>query len=122
MKRGFKCKEKIIKELKSKCDETVAGVYHGNFLEAIKAWKSCKGELYEYVVFRYIENIIEGDDLLKDKIMIMRGDETLVFYKEELSIRNWKEIFPDVDIAMIKKDTKSIHLSTCIGLCFYNRS
>jgi len=134
MRRGFKCKEEVLKTLKQGYDNIVIKRYGGNFLEALKkfdmlaennlrntlrefyseqrsrdqAWKTCKGSLYEYAIFKYIQNIIENNDTLKDKITIMMGDDALISHKEQIVIRNWSDIFPDVDILIIEKRTDSV--------------
>lgn len=130
MRRGFKCKKELLEALERKYEEIVVTDYHGNFLEALKnfdniaeiklrtllrryysnersrdqAWKTCKGSLYEYAIFKYITNIVENNNLLKEEISIIMGDEGLSSYRDQIAIRNWCDIFPDVDILIIKKD------------------
>ena len=134
MRRGFKCKKDVLKELQKGYDEIVVMQYHGDFLEALKnfdllaenslrgiligyypnqrsrdqAWKTCKGSLYEYAVFRYIQSLIENDNQLKEKIMILMGDEALISYGEQVVIRNWNDIFPDVDMLIVDRETGSV--------------
>ena len=134
MRRGFKCKKEVLETLKQGYDSIVRSRFQGNFLDALKnfdslaedslrgiliryypnqrsrdqAWKTCKGSLYEYAVFRYIQNIVENDDLLKDKIIVMMGDEALISHKDQIIIRNWCDIFPDADILIIDKRTDSV--------------
>ena len=134
MRRGFKCKEEVLEALKEGYDEIVMKRFCQNFLETLKnfdsitesalrniliryypkqrsrdqAWKTCKGSLYEYAVFKYIQNIVENDEILKDKIIIMMGDKALISYKDQIVIRNWCDIFPDVDILIIEKETNSV--------------
>ncbi|MDL1973014.1 MAG: BsaWI family type II restriction enzyme [Deltaproteobacteria bacterium] len=134
MRRGFKCKKEVLEELKRNYDQIIINGYHGNFLEALKnfdliaennlrstlrthysnqrsrdqAWKTCKGSLYEYAVFRYIQNIIENNRKLKDKIMVMMGDDASISHRNQIVIRNWSDIFPDVDILIIEKDTNLV--------------
>jgi len=134
MRRGFKCKKEVLKALKQGYDSIVRNRFRGNFLDTLKnfdllaenslrsilikyypnqrsrdqAWKTCKGSLYEYAVFRYIQNIVENDDILKDKIIVMMGDEALISHKDQIVIRNWCDIFPDVDILIIDKQTNSV--------------
>ena len=81
MRRGFKCKKDILEKLKQEYDNLVKKDYQRNFLKALKnfdeiaendlrvllenyytnersrdqAWKTCKGSLYEYAIFRYIQ-------------------------------------------------------------------
>jgi len=134
MRRGFKCKKEVLLELQKEYDQIVAQRYNNNFLEALKnfdsiaennlrillekyysnqrsrdqAWKTCKGSLYEYAVFRYIQNIIENNISLKNKITVIMGDEALLSHKDQIVIRNWSEIFPDVDILIIEKETNLV--------------
>lgn len=134
MRRGFKCKKEVLEALKQGYDSIVRSGFQGNFLDALKnfdslaenslrgiliryypnqrsrdqAWKTCKGSLYEYAVFRYIQNIVENDDILRDKIIVMMGDEALISHKDQIVIRNWCDIFPDVDILIIEKETNSV--------------
>jgi len=134
MRRGFKCKKEVLEALKQGYDDMIRNRFHGNFLDALKnfdslaennlrniltryypsqrsrdqAWKTCKGSLYEYAVFRYMQNIVENDEVLKNKITVMMGDEALISHKEQIVIRNWSDIFPDVDILIIEKETNSV--------------
>lgn len=134
MRRGFKCKKEALVELQREYDRTVINRYNNNFLEALEnfdsiaennlrllleryypnqrsrdqAWKTCKGSLYEYAVFRYIQNIIENNTSFKDKIMVIMGDEALLFHKDQIVIRNWSDISPDVDILIIEKETNLV--------------
>jgi len=134
MRRGFKCKKEILEELEQNYDSIVRRRYQNDFLEALKnfdslaennlrntliryysnqrsrdqAWKTCKGSLYEYAVFRYVQNIIEKSGKLKEKIIVMTGDETLTSHRDQIVIRNWSDIFPDVDILIIEKKTNLV--------------
>ena len=134
MRRGFKCKKEVLIELQREYDQIVIDRYNNNFLQALKnfdliaennlrpllgrhypnqrsrdqAWRTCKGSLYEYGIFRYIQNIIENNISLKDKIMIIMGDEALHSHKDQIVIRNWSDIFPDVDILIIEKETNLV--------------
>ena len=51
---------------------------------------------------------MENDEILKDKIVVMMGDEALILHKDQIVIRNWCDIFPDVDILIIEKQTNSV--------------
>ncbi|MCD6522094.1 hypothetical protein J7K56_04930, partial [Candidatus Calescamantes bacterium] len=133
MRRGFKCKKKVFEDLKREYNQIVINKFNQNFLEALKqfdslaenqlrgvliryyqnqrsrdsAWRTCKGSLYEYAVFRYIQQILEKNKKLKDKIFVMIGDEASN-YKDQIVIQNWGKIFPDVDILIIEKDTQLV--------------
>ena len=82
--------------------------YYQNQRSRDQAWKTCKGSLYEYAVFKYIQNIVENDKILKNKIIVMMGDEALILHKDQIVIKNWCDIFPDVDILIIEKQTNSV--------------
>ncbi len=128
MRRSFKCKEEVLIALKEHYDEIVNSEYSGNYLDAIQdfdyvaeaklrvilqgfydnprsrdqAWKTCKGSLYEYAVFKSIEQAINKDEKLNRKFIVMAGDEALIRHKAQVVIKNWSEIFPDVDILIIE--------------------
>ncbi|HEC88166.1 MAG TPA: hypothetical protein ENI52_02495 [Thermoplasmata archaeon] len=134
MRRGFKCKKEILNELKRNYDKIVINKYQKNFLKALKnfdlisesklrpllikyysnprsrdqAWRTCKGSLYEYAVYKYIHNIIEKDRKFKDKIALIMGDEALDSQKDQIVIRNWNDIFPDVDILIVERGSNLI--------------
>ena len=129
MRRGFKCRKIVLEELKRQYEHVVKSIYRGNLLESLKnfdsisekdlrpllgkyypnqkslnqAWKTCKGSLYEYAAYRYIENIVKNDKKLKDMFEVVMGDDVLNYYKDQIVIRNWSDIFPDVDILLINK-------------------
>lgn len=134
MRRGVKCKEDLLKELKQAYDDIVKSQYQGNYLKALEnfdslsennlrsilsgyyqkqrsrdqAWKTCKGSLYEYAVFKYIQNVIDNNETLKDKLVLMMGDEALTSYGSQIVIRNWSDIFPDADILLINRKTNKV--------------
>ncbi len=134
MKRGFKCRNDVLKNLKHEYDRIVHEKYNGVFLDGLKnfnniaedelrqvllefyenarsrdqAWKTCKGSLYEYAVYRYITQIIENNESLKRRLIIRMGDEALDTHGDQIAIKNWCDIFPDVDILIIDKDTQLV--------------
>jgi len=134
VRRGFKCKKDLLEELKQNYDNIVADRYGDNFLEALKnfdalaenslrtilekyypiqrsrdqAWKTCKGSLYEYAVFRCIQRIVESNAVLKNRIMAIMGDEASSSHRDQIIIRNWNEIIPDIDILLIDRKTNSV--------------
>lgn len=134
MRRGFKCKNEILNALTNKYNEIVGANYNKNYIEAIQdfeqiaekmlrvilnnfynndksrnqAWKTCKGALYEYAVFKCIQHIIINDKLLNQKFTVMMGDEAIVQHKDQIVIKNWSEIFPDVDILIIERATNMV--------------
>jgi len=134
VRRGFKCKKDILEKLKQEYDNLVKKDYQRNFLKALKnfddiaennlrdglkeyylnersrdqAWKTCKGSLYEYAIFRYIQDIINDGAELKTKIEVIMGDEALSSYGEQITIRNWSVIFPDVDILLVERENDRV--------------
>jgi len=81
-----------------------------------QAWKSCRGLLYERVVFKTLKQIINKDDELKKKFEVITGEEGVKeeFLKEQIVIRNWNEIWPDADILLInKKDSRIKAIISC---------
>jgi len=134
IRKGFKCKKEILEKLKECYNSIVRNKFRGSFLDALKnfdslaekelrkilinyysnqrsqdqAWKTCKGSLYEYAVFKYIQNVVEKDKKLKNKIIAIMGEEALNAYKDQIVIKNWCDIFPDVDILVIEKQTNSV--------------
>jgi len=74
---------------------------------ADQAWKTCKGELYEYAVFKCINNVVFQDNMLKERLKVIAGNK-VILYKDKIVIRNWGEIYPDTDIIIVDKDSKSI--------------
>jgi len=130
MRRGFKCKENVLISLKRGYDRIVEVEYSKNYLKAIQqfdfvaeeklrnllgrfydnhrsrdqAWKTCKGSLYEYAVFKCIQQVIT-ENKLDDKLLVLMGDAALIQHKDQIVIRNWSDIFPDVDIIIIEKKT-----------------
>lgn len=127
-RRGFKCKKTVLKELICTYNDEVMKTFNNDYTSAIKdfeniaenrirsklsafyktsrsidqAWKTCKGTLYEYAVFKCLQQIIESKSL-KEVFSIVRGDESLSVYKDQIAIRNWSNIFPDVDLLLIDK-------------------
>jgi type II restriction enzyme len=68
-------------------------------------WRSCKGSLYEYAVCRALNEILLDDPLLLQQINIIHGSK-LVFnsdLRDQVSMKNWSDIFPDVDFVIVNK-------------------
>lgn len=129
MRRGFRCKEIVLKALEKKYEELVKKGYNGNYLKALEnfdriaenrlrnilqkfypsqrsrdqAWKTCKGSLYEYAVFKHIKQTIISDRKLKDNFIVLMGKNALQTHKDQIVIKNWTEIFPDIDILLLQK-------------------
>ncbi|BAU23476.1 hypothetical protein THC_1097 [Caldimicrobium thiodismutans] len=136
MRRGFICKKEILDKLKKIYDKIVEKEYNGNYLSAIQnfdtfaeatlrdnllkfyknqrsrdqAWKTCKGSLYEYAVFKVIEQIIIEDNELNSMFMVTMSDKDLYNYKDQVAIKNWTEIFPDADILIVEKNKNLVRV------------
>ena len=133
MRRGFRCKQEIFERLKKAYNDIAIKEFNGDYLEILKAfeiiaeerlrkildpyysssrsrdqaWKNCKGELYEFAIFKYIENIITSENL---EYSVLTGN-TVQHYKDQFAIRNWSEIFPDVDILIVRGDKVKVIVS-----------
>ncbi len=130
MRRGFKCKREIISSLQQEYDNILKKEYNNEHIKIVydfesiaenrlrnilndfydnprsrdQAWRSCKGSLYEYAIFRYIESIIKGNRKLNENFILSYGDEALSKYGDQVVIKNWSDIFPDADILLIDKN------------------
>jgi len=133
MRRGFKCKRDILNLLKREYDKIAKLEYSGDYLKIIQhfdliaeeklrhlidkfysnprsrdqAWKTCKGSLYEYAVFKCIQQVIIKNKL-ESKLQVLMGENVLIEYKDQIVIRNWSDIFPDVDIVVIEKESNLV--------------
>jgi len=133
MGRGGLCKEEVIRRLKVKYDDVVKNEYEGDYLSTIQqfdsiaenrlrqilssiyptqksadqAWKSCKGKLYEYAVFKTVSAIVSQDDMLKNRLIVAIGG-AITLYESKIAIRNWSEIYPDADIIIIDRETNKV--------------
>ena len=133
-RRGFRCKKEVLEQLRHRYDEITTTDFKGDYLRILEnfdivaegslrnilyphydsrrsadaAWRTCKGSLYEYAVFKVVNKIIFEQQDLKQKFIALVGDDALIEYKEQLVIRNWNEIFPDVDILIIEKETNDV--------------
>jgi len=72
---------------------------------ADQRWRSCKGALYEYAVCRALDEILSSNPLLSQKIDIIHGSKLTSnsTLRNQLTIRNWSEILPDVDFVIVNK-------------------
>jgi len=73
-----------------------------------QAWKTCKGHLYEYAIFKAINQVVQKNEILRDRFKILMGDDALQQYGDRVVIRNWSDIFPDVDILILDKNTDQV--------------
>jgi len=140
VRRGFKCRDKVFQTLLQSYERVLSENYNGNLLKALQefdylaekkireelsnhcrkprsrdqAWRTCKGSLYEYAVFKYIRSVIESDEVLREKIGVIKGDEGLKDYKSQVSIKNWSEIYPDIDLIVVEKKNNRV---LCVISC-----
>ena len=75
-----------------------------------QAWKSCKGKLYEYVVYNYIKEILEKNGI--SSISVNMENELENNEKSSIQIHNWDEIMPDTDLVLGKND-KILAILSC---------
>jgi type II restriction enzyme len=79
-----------------------------------QAWRSCKGSLYEYAICRALNEILTGDTSLAQRIDIIHGSKLDIYARKQLVIRNWSDILPDADFAIInKKCGKVVAVLSC---------
>ena len=80
----------------------------GTGTSADQAWKSCKGTLYEYAVCKAIEEIFNKIPELSSRLDVIHGSMLSLNYKNQITIKNWAEILPDVDFAVIDKSNERV--------------
>lgn len=128
--RGFRCRKEVIELLKKEYENIVRNKFNGDYLETLKAfesvaeenlrqmledfysnqrsrdqaWKNCKGELYEYAVYKYIESVAK-------ELGYVVLDSSFQNFKDQVTIRNWSEIYPDVDLLIVKNDKVKVIVS-----------
>jgi len=133
MVQGGRCKEEVIMRLKDGYDYIVKNEFKGDYLRTIQefdriaenrlrqilgsiysnqksmdqAWKSCKGKLYEYAVFKTVNAVISEDNILKSKLKVVLGD-TNTLHESKIVIPNWSEIYPDADIIIIDTENNKV--------------
>jgi hypothetical protein len=73
-----------------------------------QAWRNCKGSLYEYAICRALDEILTRDASLVQKIDVIHGSKLNVYIRSQLAIRNWSDILPDVDFAVINKNCRKV--------------
>jgi type II restriction enzyme len=69
-----------------------------------QTWRNCKGSLYEYAICRALDEILTKDASLAQKINIVHGSKLYAYTRNQLVIKNWSDILPDVDFAVINKN------------------
>jgi len=116
MQKKLRCKKKLFEELEKIYENIVTKEFQERWIEALEnfdevtenkirlilkdfypkpksrdqAWKSCKGLLYEKVVFKTLKEIIDRDKELKKKFEIISREEGIKeeALKEQIVIRN----------------------------------
>ena len=132
--RQSRCRREILTRLKNEYEQLVASQYEDNYLEAIKnfyslaednlrpilnqyypdqgsrdqAWRPCEGALYEYAVYKCIEKVINITPNLQDRFIVIMGENISETHKEQIVIRNWNEVFPDIDILIIERGSNVV--------------
>ncbi|MEM0241354.1 MAG: BsaWI family type II restriction enzyme [Candidatus Nezhaarchaeales archaeon] len=132
MRRGYRCKEDALSYLINCYEDVVTKGFQGDYLEAVKcfesvsetkirrdlnqfyknfrsadqAWKTCKGVLYEYAVFKAIKQVIDNSQL-RNSLQVVRGREVDT-YRDQIVIRNWNDILPDVDLLIVDKNNQLV--------------
>jgi len=66
-------------------------------------WRSCKGSLYEYAICKAFNEILMSNSFLAQRLDIIHGSKLDTFTREQLIIKNWNEILPDVDFVIVNK-------------------
>lgn len=136
MIRRFRCRKEVFNSLKEEYDRITIEEFRNDYLEVLKkfdyiaenrlrkvldqyygnrrsrdqAWRTCKGALYEYAVFKYIEQTINANKNLNERFSVLMG-ENIVRYKDSFVIVNWSEIFPDIDILVVEEDQVRVIMS-----------
>lgn len=134
MGKSHRCNKEIISKLISFYDDITEREFNGDYLKTLnnfeniaeeklrvfldkyylhqrakdQAWRSCKGNLYEYAVYKYLLHLVNNNKTLINKIDVVRETENLPNIKEQIKIKNWVDIFPDVDIFLLDKETNKI--------------
>jgi len=77
--------------------------YYDNQRSRDQAWKNFKGKLYEFAVFKFLKQVIQKNKEWNTKLSIVLGDN-LKQYRDQIAIKNWSDIYPDVDILIVDKN------------------
>jgi len=135
LRRRFRCRSDILSLLKREYNNIVSNQYGGDFLKAIQdfdaiaetrlrvildafyksprsrdqAWRTCKGELYEYAVFKCVQQVVSSDELLSRKFKVVPGNQVAT-YEDQVAIRNWSEVLPDIDILIVERETDRVRV------------
>jgi len=137
--RGFGCRRVISERLKRAYQSMVESEYKGDYMSALErfeefsekklrpllnnfyreqrsrdqAWKTCKGELYEYAVLKALKQAVEKDPRLRGRLAILSKDELPDALMRRIAIRNWSDIYPDVDIMVVDSEGTVRAIASC---------
>jgi type II restriction enzyme len=77
----------------------------GTGRRADQMWRSCKGFLYEYAVCKALNEVLLNDHILLQKIDIIHSSnlKSRSDLRDQVAIRNWKDVFPDVDFIIVNR-------------------
>ena len=132
MKRGCRCKGNALSHLINCYEDIATEDFRGDYLQTIKhfeslsetkirhnlnkfcknlksvdqAWKTYKGALYEYAVFKAIKQVIDNSRL-RNSLKVLKGREIYI-YRNQIAIRNWNDILPDVDLLIVNKNNQLV--------------
>ncbi|MCR8501579.1 MAG: BsaWI family type II restriction enzyme [Candidatus Korarchaeota archaeon] len=132
MRRGYRYKKDALDHLINCYKDIVTKGFQGDYLQAVKcfesisetqirrdlnqfyknlrsadqAWKTYKGVLYEYAVFEAIKQVIDNSRL-RNLLQVVRGHEVDA-YRDQIVIRNWNDILPDVDLLIVDKNNQLV--------------
>lgn len=81
-------------------------LFYKNSRSTDQAWKTCKGALYEYAVFKAIKQVIDNSRL-RNSLKVLKGREIYI-YRNQIAIRNWNDILPDVDLLIVNKNNQLV--------------
>ena len=82
--------------------------FYKNSRSRDQAWKGYKGMLYEFAVFESIKQVIASEKELSLQIDVISGSNISKEYRDQVFIKNWVDILPDVDIVIIQKLRKIV--------------
>lgn len=57
---------------------------------------------------KYFLCIIDEEEKLRRYFEVLLGDEEMEIYADQIVIRNWNDILPDVDILLVEKETNAV--------------
>lgn len=128
----YRYREDVLNHLINRYDEIVTVDFQGDHLQTVKhfesisetkirldlnqfydnsrstdqAWKTYKGALYEYAVFKAIKQVIDNSHL-GNSLHVVRGRE-IGTYRRQITIKNWNDILPDADLLIADKNNQLV--------------